>query len=161
VQVVRALFSIILPNQDFLALALLIVTLPWILKSGGVSGKACAKAVLLMLALALAASLLGLTGAGRHGFMPVKAAADFMGLVLLVRISLQTDRLFPLVMAAAALIAVTTHALRYSGLLAMQASYLMLVEGSTLVTVLALWIGVRGQVAGKADRVIAPPPGIG
>jgi hypothetical protein len=43
----------------------------------------------------------------------------------------------------------------------MQASYLMLVEGSTLVTVLALWIGVRGQVAGKADRVIAPPPGIG
>jgi hypothetical protein len=145
------------PNLTMLALALFVLSLPWVWRSGGKDQRTNARIVTLLLALDLALPLLGPVLGHDRQFMPRHAAIDLLILLLMLRIALRTNRFSPLVLTAAALIAVTTHGLRYLGLLVGHFSYLALVQGSTYVMILSLWAGplyrvLRSRPTGRLPR---------
>ena len=69
------------------------------------------------------------------------AASNLLALTLLTRSALHSARIYPLVMAAAQLIAVITHGLFWLGLSSAKVSYPIIVTAMDSATIAALWIG--------------------
>lgn len=70
------------------------------------------------------------------------ALLDLLVLTSLGAIALRANRLYPLVMTGAALIAVLAHGLRWLGLLSGQLSYFVLITAPAFVMVAAYWTGL-------------------
>lgn len=84
----------------------------------------------------------GLDGARLTEISPALALVDTVILAMLVKVALAADRYYPLTMAAAALVAVTTHSLRFAGLFTERAGYLALLDGTCYIVLVALWVGI-------------------
>lgn len=73
------------------------------------------------------------------------SCANLLTLSLLTRIALATRRSFPLVMAAAQLIAVIAHGLFWSGFIEAKFSYTIILAAMDAATLVALWAGCAHQ----------------
>ena len=115
--------------------AALLLSWPLIWRWGRSAERDCGLALMLAITLDLGLQLIA---------MPVNlahAGGNALALVLLTRNSLTSARFYPLVMAAAQLIAVIVHALFWLDLINGAASYPVLLGAMDAATLAALWAG--------------------
>ena len=115
--------------------AALLLSWPLIWRWGRSAERDCGLALMLAITLDLGIQLIA---------MPVNlahTAGNVLALSLLTRNALISARFYPLVMAAAQLIAVIVHALFWLGLINGAASYPILLGAMDAATLTALWAG--------------------
>ena len=115
--------------------AALLLSWPLIWRWGRSAERDCALALLLALTLDLAIQLIAMPVSLAH------AGGNLLALSLLTRNALISARFYPLVMAAAQLIAVIVHTLFWLGLINGAASYPVLLGTLDAATLAALWAG--------------------
>ncbi len=89
-------------------------------------------------------------------FQPGYALRDGLLLLAMTATALRANRLYPIVMAGAALVAALTHWLRWLALFEGQFSYVVLTTAPSFVTIAAFWIGLVFHIR-RERRVGAYP----
>lgn len=113
----------------------LLLSLPLIWRWGDSADRECTLALVLALALDLAIQAIALPIGLAH------PAGNLLALALITRRALTAARFYPLVMAAAQLIAVIAHALCWLGLINGDLSYPILLTALDAATLVTLWSG--------------------
>lgn len=93
---------------------------------------------------------------GPSAFRPDQAARDALLLASVGVVALRANRLYPLIMAGAALIAVLAHLLRGLDLFQGSYSYRMLITAPTYGMVATLWVGLALHV--RREKLLGPYP---
>ena len=89
-------------------------------------------------------------------FRPGHAARDGLLLIGLTAIALRANRLYPIVMAGAVLVAVLAHLLRWFGLFDGQFSYFMLTTAASAIMFSTLWTGLALHIRRKRQIGVYP-----
>ena len=125
------------PLPGWTLATVLALSLPLVWRRGRSGERECALALVFAVALDLAVQL----------FVPsapialAHTADNLLALPLITRSALPSVRTYPLVMAAAQLIAVIAHGLFWSGLINQNRSYPIILAIMGAVTLVALWTG--------------------
>lgn len=127
-------------SQTLTVLAAMTLPLAWWL--GRKPERALALVMTAMITLDLLRLQLMPGWVGTAGFRPDYAVLHLLALICVGVIALNANRLYPLVMAGAALVAVLAHGLRWLNLFDGQLSYLMLITAPSFVMYAALWTGL-------------------
>jgi hypothetical protein len=112
--------------------------------------------LLTAITLDLLRSVLDISRSDTAAFRPDLAARDALLLIGIGIVALRANRLYPLIMAGAALVAALAHLIRWLDLLQGRFSYLMLTTTPSYVIVTVLWIGLARHI--RRERRRGPYP---
>lgn len=126
--------------------AALLLSVPLIWRWGRSAERECGLALMLATSADFGIQLVAMPAAAAH------SVGNLLALLLITRNALSSVRLNPLVMAAAQLIAVITHALFWLGLSNGGTSYPILIFALDAATLMALWAGCA-MTRFKPDRL--------
>lgn len=132
-----------IPSQQVhVLIALVLLTLPisWLLGRG--PERMIATAMTVVIALDLLCQKLAPFWTGTSALRPDQAVLDGVLLLGIGAVALRANRIYPLIMAGAALIAVIAHALRWIELFDGRFSYLVLITAPAYVMMAAFWSGL-------------------
>lgn len=123
-----------------IVLVLLILPISWLLGRG--PERMIATALTVAISLDLLRQKLAPGWADTTAFRPDQAVLDSVLCIGIGAVALHANRIYPLVMSGAALIAVIAHALRWIGLFDGRYSYLFLITAPAYVMMAAFWSGL-------------------
>ena len=130
-----------LPIVGWSLAASLLLSLPLVRRWGRSEERECALTLAFAVALELGIEVL-------VPLAPISLshfAGNLLALILVARNALRSARLYPLVMAAAQLIAVIAHGLFWTGLIDPKLSYPIILTAMSSATLAALWTGCASQ----------------
>lgn len=148
--------EVILGQQAQILSAAVLITLPLAWKLGRGPERVLAFALTTIFALNFVRQVY-LSGANDTApFLPDHALLDGILLVCVGGVAMRANRLYPLIMAGAALVAVLAHLLRWFDLFEGRFSYLVLITVPAYVVVAAFWTGLALHV--RRERRFGPYP---